>query len=342
MIGSAIQQLVNGQNLSAEVTQAAFYDIMNGNATDAQIGAFMTAMRIKGESIDEITACAKVMREKCQVLKIDKDLLDIVGTGGDGANTFNVSTISSIVIASAGIPVAKHGNRAVSSKCGSADVLEALGVAIDIPFDACKKMLLDIDLCFMFAPLYHTSMKYAAGPRKELSMRTVFNILGPLANPACATVQLLGVYDERLVEPLAKVLLNLGIKRAMVVCGHDGLDEVSLCASTTICEVNHGKTNSFFLNPTQVDLPLCHPDDLLGGGPRENAEIAIRILKGEKGPKRDMVLLNSAICIYMFNNHVTLRECVKIAGNLIDSGKALAKLEQFVSYSRRLKEEATQ
>ena len=336
MIKKAIQKILLGEDLPLHETQAVMEQIMTGTATNAQIASFLTAMRIKGESIDEITACATVMRSHCNVMKPDMDVLDIVGTGGDEAFTFNISTISSLVIAAAGIPVAKHGNRSVSSKCGSADLLEALGVKIDIEAERSREILNEIGICFLYAPLYHASMKYAAPVRKELGIRTVFNILGPLANPANANLQLLGVYDEALVEPLARVLAQLGVKRAMVVHGHDGLDEVSLCTSSTVCEVNDGYLNSFFLDPRQFGFELCEKDELVGGDPAVNAEIAINILNGEKGAKRNIVLLNSAICIYMARNDVTMRECVRIAGDIIDSGQALELLNSFVRLSNEV------
>ena len=274
MIKKAIHKLLNKEDLSFDMTKSVMDEIMSGSATEAQIASFITAMRMKGETIDEITACATIMRKYGAKLKHDGDVLDIVGTGGDQAYTFNISTISSLVISAAGVPVAKHGNRSVSSKCGSADVLEALGVKIDIPAARSEKMLKEIGICFMFAPYYHSAMKYAAPVRKDLGARTIFNILGPLASPADANMQLLGVYDENLVEPLARVLCNLGIKKAMVVHGHDGLDEISLTTSTTVCEVNNGKLNSFFLDPRQFGFEYCKPQDLMGGDPQENARIA--------------------------------------------------------------------
>ena len=335
MIKSAIYDILNGKDLSLETTKNVMNQIMEGNATDSQIGSFLTAMRMKGETINEITACAMVMREKCTKLKPDFDVLDIVGTGGDEANTFNISTVSSFVISAGGTPVAKHGNRSVSSKCGSADLLEALGIKIDLTSEQSEKVLKEIGQCFLFAPTYHSSMKYAAPVRREISVRTIFNILGPLANPAGANMQLLGVYDENLVEPLANVLLNLGVKRAMVVHGHDGLDEITLCSSTTICEISNGKLNSFFLTPEQLGFERCKKEDLTGGEPEVNAQIALNILNGEKGPKRDIVVLNSAVCLYMSNNNVTLRECVKMAEDIIDSKKALRQLEMFKEASNR-------
>lgn len=336
MIREAIYKLVNGEDLPLEMAREVMEEMMTGKATTAQMGSFLTAMRMKGETIDEITACAMVMRGHCTKLAHDSDVLEIVGTGGDEAFTFNISTVSALVAAAAGVPVAKHGNRSVSSKCGSADCLEALGVRIDLTAQQSARVLREAGICFMFAPVYHASMKYAAPVRKELGVRTVFNILGPLANPAGANLQLLGVYDENLVEPLARVLANLGVKRAMVVHGHDGLDEVTLCSSTTVCEVNGGKLGSFFLDPHQFGFSICKPEELVGGGPLENAEIARRILAGEKGPKRDVVLLNAAACLYMAGGSVTLRECVRKAAEIIDSGKAAVKLEQFVRLSQEV------
>ncbi len=337
MIQEAIYQVINKQDLSLDQTKTVMEEIMEGRATNAQIGSFLTAMRMKGETIEEITACATVMRDKCTKIQPDKDVLDIVGTGGDEANTFNISTVSSFVVSAGGVPVAKHGNRSVSSKCGSADLLEALGINIALTAEQSADILDRIGICFMFAPTYHASMKYAAPVRKELSVRTIFNILGPLANPAGANMQLLGVYDENLVEPLARVLANLGVKRAMVVHGHDGLDEVTLCDTTTICEVNNGKLNSFFLSPEQLGLERCRSTDLAGGDPAENAGIALDILNGAKGPKRDVVVLNSALCLYMSHNQITLRECVKMAEELIDSGRAHARMENFIELSNSFK-----
>jgi len=333
MIQQAIRNVLNKEDLTLDMTREVMDEIMSGNATNAQIASFITAIRMKGETIDEITACAMSMRGIGLKLKREGDVLDIVGTGGDEAFTFNISTVSAIVISAAGIPVAKHGNRSVSSKCGSADVLEALGVKIDIPVEKSEELLKKIGICFLFAPIYHSSMRYAAPVRRELGVRTIFNILGPLSSPANANLQLLGVYDENLVEPMARVLANLGVKRAMVVHGHDGLDEVSLCSKTTVCEVNDGKVNSFFLDPHQFGFEYCTPEDLVGGDPSTNADIARRVLSGEKGPKRDIVLLNSAICLYMSYNNITLRECVKMAAEIIDSGKALEQLDKFVQLS---------
>jgi anthranilate phosphoribosyltransferase len=331
VIREAIYTILSGGCLTLADAREVMMEMMEGRATPAQMGAFLTAMRQKGETIDEITACASVMREKCVKLTPETDVLDIVGTGGDELYSFNISTVSAFVIAAGGVPVAKHGNRSVSSKCGSADVLEALGANISISAEQSEAVLKRTGMCFMLANVYHMAMKHVAPVRRELGVRTIFNILGPLANPAGANMQLLGVYDESLVEPLANVLLNLGVKRAMVVHGHDGLDEITLTGTTTICEVAGGRLNSYFITPEQFGLSCCKLEDLLGGDPEENAKIAEAVLSGQMGAKRDVVLLNSAVCLYMAHNHVTLRQCLHMAGEIIDSGKALGKLRDFVA-----------
>jgi anthranilate phosphoribosyltransferase len=333
MIQKAIYEIVNRNNLTIDKTKEVMNRIMDGGATDAQIASFLTSLRLKGETIEEITACAMVMREKCQKLNPKFDVLDIVGTGGDELATFNISTISSFIIAAAGVPVAKHGNRSVSSKCGSADLLEALGVNIMLSPQQCEAILKKVGMCFLMAQTFHSSMKYVAKVRKELGIRTIFNILGPLANPAKANYELIGVYDENLVEPIANVLINLGVKRAMVVHGHDGLDEITLSDTTTICEVKHGRLNSFFITPEQFGLKRCSLSELIGGMPQENREIALNILNGEKGAKRDTVILNSAVCLYMFYDNMTLKQCLEMAQDMIDSKKALNKLDEFAKAS---------
>ena len=331
MMDLYIKKVIEGKDLSTEEATEAMNMIMSGNATPAQIGSYLTALRMKGETIEEITGCAKGMREKCVQLKGEGDLMDIVGTGGDGTNTFNVSTVSSFVVAAAGVRVAKHGNRSVSSKCGSADVLEALGVKLDLTKEQNEQVLEKTGMCFMFAPVYHSAMKYVAAPRKELGIRTIFNILGPLANPAYANLQIMGVYADDLVEPMAKVLSNLGVKRAMVVHGVDGVDEVSICGTTKVCEVRDGKLKSFNIEPSKLGLSLAKPEDIKGGLADENKEIALSILKGEKGAKRDMVIINSAVAIYTALEKHLLEDCVRIAEEMIDSGKAMAKLKEFVA-----------
>lgn len=336
MIEKAIYSVLAGEDLSLCDMRSVMQQIMQGDTKASQIGAFLAAMRMKGETIDEITACAEIMREKSMKMSPGTDVLDIVGTGGDELFTFNISTVSAFVVAAAGVPVAKHGGRSVSSRCGSADVLEALGINIDLTAGQSRKVLEKTGMCFMHAQVYHTAMKHVAPIRRELGVRTIFNILGPLANPAGATYQLLGVYDEELVEPLAKVLSNLGVKRAMVVHGHDGLDEISLTGASTICEVAEGRLSSYFISPEQFGLTRCESGDLRGGTPQENAEIARRILSGDSGAKRDIVILNAACCIYMFKNDVTMRECVRIAQQAIDSGTAYKKMEQFAKVSNEV------
>ena len=334
MINTAIAKLAAGQNLAGTETREAFDQIMSGSATNAQIAAFITAMRMKGETIDEITACAQVLREKCSRIHTKGDVLDIVGTGGDCANTFNISTTSAFVISAAGQPVAKHGNRAASSKSGAADVLEALGVKITIDPAKSAEVLKKIGLCFLFAQNYHLSMKYVAPVRKELGIRTIFNILGPLTNPAGANMELMGVYDEALVEPLARVLVNLGVKKAMVVYGQDGLDEISMSAPTTVCEVKDGEFLSYVITPEQFGFTRCSKDELIGGSPQDNAQIALAILKGEKGPRRDAVVLNSAAAIHIAKG-ISIEDAIREAQEVIDSGKALAQLEQFAALTNQ-------
>ena len=334
MIKEAIYEIVNGNDLSYEMAEQVMDEIMSGEASQIHMGAFLTGLRMKGETIDEITACAAGMRKHCTRLLHDMDVLEIVGTGGDEVGTFNISTISSMVVSAAGIPVAKHGNRSVSSKCGAADVLEALGADITISPEKSTKILDEIGFCFLFAQTYHTAMRFVAPVRKELGIRTIFNILGPLANPAGANYQLLGVYDEKLVEPLAQVLLKLGVKRAIVVHGQDGLDEITLSAPTTCCELRDGTLKSYVLEPEQVGLKKCSLNELIGGDPEENAAIAMSILNGEKGPKRDAVVLNSAACIYMVRDGITLVDAVKEAEEILDSGKARVQLEKYVALSR--------
>lgn len=336
MIKEAIYKLVNHEDLSYEMAEQVMDEIMDGEASQIHMGAFLTALRMKGETIDEITACAAGMRKHCTRLLHDMDVLEIVGTGGDEANTFNISTVSALVVSAAGIPVAKHGNRSVSSKCGAADVLEALGVNIEISPAQSAEILREINLCFMFAQKYHSAMRFVAPVRKELGVRTVFNILGPLANPAGANFELMGVYEEALVEPLAQVLLNLGVKRAMVVYGQDGLDEISMSAPTTCCELRDGVVKCYVIRPEQYGFQICSKEELVGGDPAENAQIARQILSGEKGPKRDAVLLNSAACIYMTKDGISMEEAVGIAADIIDSGKAMKQLERFAELSNNI------
>ena len=330
MIKEAIQILAKKQNLSYNMAEQVMDEIMSGQASPVQMSAFLTALSMKGETIDEITACAAGMRKHCIRLLNDRDVLEIVGTGGDHSNSFNISTTSSLVVSAAGVPVAKHGNRAASSKCGAADVLDALGVNIGIVPEKSREILEKINLCFLFAQNYHIAMKYVAPVRKELSIRTVFNILGPLTNPAGASMELMGVYEEALVEPLARVLSNLGVKRAMVVYGQDGLDEISMSAPTAGCEVRNGSFRKYVLTPEELGLARCRKEDLIGGTPAENAGIARRILEGEQGPKTDAVLLNSAAALYLAKDGLSLSDALEEVRKVISSGQALDQLERFI------------
>lgn len=332
MIKEAIVKLTNKENLSYEMAEASMDEIMGGQATPVQMSAFLVAMAMKGETIEEITACAAGMRKHCVRLLHDQDVLEIVGTGGDRSNSFNISTTSALVASAAGVPVAKHGNRAASSKSGAADVLEALGVKISIDPAKSARILDEIGMCFLFAQNYHLSMKYVGPVRKELTIRTIFNILGPLTNPAGANMELMGVYDESLVEPLARVLANLGVKSAMVVYGQDGLDEISMSAPTTVCEVRDGAFTSYVITPEQFGFTRCKKEELVGGTPQENAEITRQILQGVKGPKRDAVVLNSAAAVHIAKG-ISMEDAVKEVESVIDSGKALQQLNAFVELS---------
>lgn len=335
MIKEAISKLVNNEELTYEEAETVMDEIMQGEASQIHMGAYLTALRMKGESIGEITASAKSMRKHGVKLLHDMDVLEIVGTGGDEANTFNISTTAGIIASAAGIPVAKHGNRSVSSRCGAADVLEALGVNITINPMQSAAILKEIGLCFMFAVNYHHAMRFASPVRKELGIRTLFNILGPLANPAGANYELMGVYDEDLVEPLANVLLNLGVKRGIVVHGKDGLDEISLSAETVCCEIRDGELKSYSLKPEDLGFSKCAKEKLVGGNPIQNAEIIKDILKGVKSEKRDAVIMNAAACIYMVKDHITLNEAARLAEETIDSGKAEEQLHRFIELSNQ-------
>jgi anthranilate phosphoribosyltransferase len=332
-----IQKLVDRQDLSENEAAEAMRTIMSGKATQAQIGSFVTALRMKGESVSDVTAFARIMREFGVQIhpRTGRTLVDMCGTGGDRIKTFNISTIASFVVAGAGVPVAKHGNRSVTSKSGSADVLEALGAKIDLPPAAVECMIEDIGFGFMFAPVFHASMRHAISPRKEVGIRTVFNILGPLTNPASAQAQVLGVYDAALVLPLADVLRHLGVERALVVHGVGGLDEVSTFGHTIVCEVRNGELLPYEIDPGDLGLIMASPADLSGGNAADNAVLARRLLEGlERGPKRDIVIANAAGGIYVGGAASTLRGAAEAAADAIDSGKALAVLEAYVSRSR--------
>ncbi|MDR1992540.1 MAG: anthranilate phosphoribosyltransferase [Nitrososphaerota archaeon] len=333
MIKEAIQTLAKKQDLTYETAETVMNEIMTGKASQVQMSAYLTALSLKGETIKEITASAAGMRKHCIRLLHDVDALEIVGTGGDGANTFNISTTAAIITAAAGVPVAKHGNRGASSKCGAADVLEALGVNINISPEKSTRLLKTIGLCFLHAQNYHIAMKYVSPVRRELAIRTVFNILGPLTNPAGAKMELMGVYDRDLVEPLAQVLCNLGVKRAMVVHGEDGLDEISLCAPTAVCEVKDGWVRSYIIEPKQFGFVECAKTDLQGGTPEQNAEILRAILDGKLGAKRDAAVLNASAALYISGKYGSIESAIASVVEVIDSGKANEKLDAFIQYS---------
>lgn len=332
-----ISKLVEGKDLNSGEAEEAMKLIMSGSATDAQIGGFLTALRMKGETVDEISACAGVMRTFAQRIdpKVDGTLVDTCGTGGDKIKTFNISTISTFVIAGAGIPIAKHGNRSVTSKAGSADLLEALGMKMDMAPKDVEKAIEDIGIGFMFAPTFHRAMKYAIGPRKEIGIRTVFNILGPLTNPANAQAQILGVYDADLTEKMASVLGNLGTEGALVVHGIGGLDEISTFGETKVSELKNGVVNTYKIKPEDFEIERVTPEELSGGDAKQNADIAVRLLKDkESGARRDIVLLNSAAGIYVGGMADSIADGMSLAEESIDSRAAYDKLTGLVDISR--------
>jgi len=336
MIKDAINSLIEGRDLAEQDMIGAMSDIMEGQATDAQIASFLTALRIKGETVEEITGAARVMREKVSKINAPEYTVDTCGTGGDMSHTFNISTTTALVVAARGLPVAKHGNRSVSSSCGSADVLEALDIKIELEPSKVEECLKITGFGFMFAPLFHPAMKYAIGPRKELGIRTVFNILGPLTNPAGAQRQVLGVFSDKLTEPMAEVLGNLGTKHAFVVHGEDGLDEMTTTDKTRVSELKDGKVNTYSLSPEELGLIKANKEDLLGGNAEENAKITIGILEGEKGPRRDIVLLNAAAALVAGDKARDLTEGLKKAAEAIDSGATREKLEKVKKVSTEL------
>lgn len=339
MIKEAIVKIVNKEDLSYDEAYTVMNEIMSGKTTPTQNSAFLAALSTKStraETISEIAGCAAAMRDHAVKLETGMDLFEIVGTGGDNSQSFNISTTSALVAAAGGMKVAKHGNRAASSKCGTADCLEALGVNIEQSPDRCIELLNEVGMCFFFAQKYHTSMKYVGAIRKELGFRTVFNILGPLTNPGSPKMQLLGVYDEYLVEPLAQVLINLGVRRGMVVYGQDKLDEISLSAPTTVCEFKDGWFKSYTIKPEDFGFNSCSKQELVGGTPQENAAITLNILRGkEKGAKRNTVLLNAGAALYIGGKADCFNDGVQLAAKLIDSGRALATLEKFIEVSNR-------
>ena len=338
MIQEAIIKIVNKQDLTYDEAYSVMNEIMSGETTPTQNAAFLASLSTKSaraETIDEISGCAAAMRAHATKVETNMDIFEIVGTGGDNAHSFNISTTSALVAAAGGMKVAKHGNRAASSKCGTADCLEALGVNIQQSPEKCIELLNEVGMCFFFAQKYHTSMKYVGSIRKELGFRTVFNILGPLTNPGSPKIQLLGVYDDYLVEPLAQVLISLGVKRGMVVYGLDKLDEISLSSPTKICEFKDGWFKSYVITPEEFGFERCKKSDLVGGTPEENAEITRNILKGEKGHKRNAVLLNAGASLYLGDKSKTFKDGIKLASEIIDSGKAMDTLQKLIEVSNR-------
>ena len=338
MIKEAIVKIVDKGDLTYDEAYAVMNEIMSGATTPTQNAAFLAALSTKSaraETTDEIAGCASAMRDHATKVETGMDLFEIVGTGGDNAHSFNISTTSALVAAAGGMKVAKHGNRAASSACGTADCLEALGVNIHQSPARCVELLNEVGMCFFFAQKYHTSMKYVGAIRRELGFRTVFNILGPLTNPGSPSMQLLGVYDGYLVEPLAQVLVNLGVRRGMVVFGQDKLDEISMSAPTTICEIRDGWFKSYTVKPEDFGFARCTKQDLRGGAPEENAKITLDILNGVPGPMRDAVLMNAGAALYIGGKADSMSEGVKLAAELIDSGKALRTLEKLIEVSNR-------
>lgn len=343
MIKEAIVKIVNKEDLTYDEAYTVMNEIMSGETTATQNAAFLAALSTKSaraETTDEIAGCAAAMRDHAIKVETDMELFEIVGTGGDNAHSFNISTTSALVAAAGGMKVAKHGNRAASSQCGTADCLEALGVNIRQSPGRCIELLNETGMCFFFAQQYHSSMRYVGGIRKELGFRTVFNILGSLTNPGSPRMQLLGVYDEYLVEPLAQVLINLGVKRGMVVYGQEKLDEISMSAPTRVCEFKDGWFKSYVIEPEDFGFERCAKADLMGGTPRENARITLAVLSGEKGPKRDAVLMNAGAALYIGGKAGSMSEGVRLAGELIDSGKAMDTLKRFIEISNRPEVEA--
>ncbi|MBR3006969.1 MAG: anthranilate phosphoribosyltransferase [Stomatobaculum sp.] len=343
MIKEAIVKIVSKGDLTYDEAYTVMNEIMSGETTATQNAAFLAALSTKSaraETTDEIAGCAAAMRDHATRVETGMELFEIVGTGGDNAGSFNISTTSALVAAAAGMKVAKHGNRAASSLCGTADCLEALGVNINQSPARCIELLNEVGMCFFFAQKYHSSMKYVGAIRRELGFRTVFNILGPLTNPGSPSMQLLGVYDDYLVEPLAQVLVNLGVKRGMVVYGMDKLDEISVSAPTRICEIRDGWFRSYVIQPEDFGLERCAKEELKGGSPAENADITRAILQGEKGHRRDAVLLNAGAALYIGGKTESMKEGVSLAAEILDSGKALETLEKLIEVSNRPEEDS--
>ncbi len=336
MIKEAIAKLILGTSLSMDEAAAAMEEIMEGQVTPAQFGAFVTALRIKGETVEEIAGMARTMRAKAVPVRVNGSVVDTCGTGGDGSATFNISTTAAFVVAGAGVKVAKHGNRAMSSQSGSADVLEALGVRLELTAEEVERCLEEVGMGFMFAPAFHPAMKYAAAPRREIGIRTVFNILGPLTNPAGAKAQLLGVADGSLVEKMAQVLKSLGSHHALVVHGEDGLDEITVTGKTQVGELKDGRIKSYSVTPDDFGLSRATRDSLKGGTAVENAAILRDILRGASGPRRDVVLINSAAALVAGDKAASLREGIELARQSIDSGQASAKLQQLIAFTQSI------
>jgi anthranilate phosphoribosyltransferase len=330
MIKEAIGKLVQKEDIGYDMAKAVMKEIMDGEASDVLKSSYLTALSMKGETIEEITASAEEMRAHALELPTKKEALEIVGTGGDKSNSFNISTTASFVISAAGVPVAKHGNRAASSKSGAADCLEALGINIRLEPEKMAKVLDEHDICFIFAQVYHTSMKYVGPIRKELGIRTVFNILGPLTNPANIKSQLMGVYDASLLEPMANVLHNLGVENVMVVYGQDRLDEISASAPTSVCEYRNGELKKYEIAPEQFGLERCTKDDLVGGTPEENADITRKVLAGEKSARRTAVVMNAGAALYIAGKANSIEAGIHLAEEMIDNGSAMKQLEAFV------------
>ncbi len=338
MIKEAIVKIVNKEDLSYDEAYTVMNEIMSGETTPTQNAAFLSALSTKSaraETTDEIAGCAAAMRDHATKVDTGMDVLEIVGTGGDNAGSFNISTTAAIIAASGGVKVAKHGNRAASSMCGTADCLEALGVNIDQSPEKCVELLKEAGMCFFFAQKYHTSMKYVGAIRKELGFRTVFNILGPLTNPASPSMQILGVYDDYLVEPLAQVLVNLGVKRGMVVYGMDKLDEISLSSPTKVCEIKDGWYKTSVISPEDFGFEICDKDELKGGTPEENAGIVRDILSGKKGNKRNAAVMNAGAALYIAGKAESFEAGVRLAEKLIDEGEAAKTLERITEVSNR-------
>jgi anthranilate phosphoribosyltransferase len=336
MITDAIAKLADRQDLLEKEAEEVLLEIMEGKATSAQIGAYLMGLRVKGETVEEVAGSAKAMRQKATRIRVaDPLVVDTCGTGGDRRHTFNISTTAAFVVAGAGLTVAKHGNRSVSSRSGSADVLKALGVRLDLSPDRVGDCVNDVGIGFLFAPLFHGAMKQCAAPRQEMGIRTLLNILGPLTNPAGATVQVIGVYEERLTELMARVLMHLGTQHCFVVHGMDGLDEATLTDRTRVSEGKAGVVSSYFIEPKDVGLSRVRLKDLTGGSPEENAEITRQVLRGAKGPKRDVVCLNAALALVAGGKAKTVREGFEMAGKVIDGGKAMEKLERLIEFTNR-------